>query len=130
MHRYVKGARSERELIEMFHRMEYSVIRAAGSGINSLSPDILVFKNGKGLAFECKAWDDTSLSLPKDKLRALKLWQQNTNIPTYVAWRMNRSGWFFIKPEEFSEKDKNYTLTNRIAMQINRRFDALVSDTP
>jgi Holliday junction resolvase len=128
LHRYVKGARSERELIDLFYKMDYSVMRSAGSGINSVSPDILVFKNGRGLAFECKAWNNTSLSLPKEKLTALKSWQQNTNIPTYVAWRMNRTGWFFIKPEEFSESEKNYTLTSKIAIRINRRLSALVSD--
>jgi len=43
---YRKGSRAERELIDHFSSNGFCVIRAAGSGVNSLSPDILVFRRG------------------------------------------------------------------------------------
>ena len=43
---YRKGARAERELINFFSGRGFAVIRAAGSGVNSLSPDLLAFRRG------------------------------------------------------------------------------------
>jgi Holliday junction resolvase len=53
MNRYVKGARGERELLAKFADLGYSVVRSAGSGVNSISPDIIAIKDGRVYAFEC-----------------------------------------------------------------------------
>ncbi len=127
VHRYVKGARSERELIDKFHKHGYSVMRSAGSGVNSLSPDIIVFKNRKGYAFECKAWD-RSLSLEVEKVEVLKQWEANTSMDTYIAWRMNGRGWFFIRLSELGRSEKNYTVTVKSAFAINRRLENLLEE--
>ncbi len=123
MHRYVKGARSERELINTFYGKGYSVMRSAGSGVNSLSPDILVFKNGRGLAFECKAWNKSGLAIEIEKFEVLRDWEANTGTSTFIAWRMNGKGWYFVKLEEMSKAKKNYTVTRANAMKINRRIE-------
>ena len=52
MNRYSKGARGERELLGRFHELGYSVMRSAGYGVNSISPDIVAIKKGRGFAFE------------------------------------------------------------------------------
>ncbi len=126
MHRYIKGARSERELINFFYKLNYSVIRSAGSGVNSLSPDIIVIKNKKGFAFECKAWDRSSLSIDKDRYKSLKDWENNTGMNTFIAWRMNIKGWYFIKPEEMNETDKHYTITMTNALKIGRNLNSII----
>ena len=95
--RYSKGARGERELLNYLYSKAYSVVRSAGSGVNSISPDIIAIKHGKGLAFECKAWDRSSLSIEPEKFDVLCEWERNTCMDTFVAWRMNGQGWFFIK---------------------------------
>ena len=128
LHRYIKGARSERELINTFYNNGYSVMRSAGSGVNSLSPDILVFKNGKGLAFECKAWDRSGLAIEIEKFKVLRDWEANTGTSTFIAWRMNGRGWYFIKLEEMSKAKKNYTVTKMNAMKINRRIEQLLEN--
>lgn len=120
MLRYAKGARSERELIGLFSEKGFSVIRAAGSGVSSLCPDILVFKGGKQYGFECKAWECGSLSIEKEKMKALKEWERNTGITTFIAWRIGRVGWRFLYLDELEEKEKNYTISMRKAMTINR----------
>ncbi|MEM3555469.1 MAG: Holliday junction resolvase Hjc [Candidatus Micrarchaeia archaeon] len=125
MLRYAKGARSERELINLFSERGYSVIRAAGSGVSSLCPDILVFKGGKQYGFECKAWESSSLSIEKEKIKALKEWERNTGITTFIAWRIGWVGWRFIYLDELEEKDKNYTITMKKAMMINRGIEEL-----
>lgn len=126
MHRYIKGARSERELINFFYNINYSVIRSAGSGVNSLSPDIIVIKNKRGFAFECKAWDSSSLSIDKDRYQSLIDWENNTGMETYIAWRMNNKGWYFIKLEEMKETDKHFTVTMTKALTINRNLDKII----
>ena len=127
LHRYVKGARSERELINEFYNNDYSVMRAAGSGVNSLSPDIIVFKGARGMAFECKAWDKSTISIEVEKFEELKRWKRNSGMETFIAWRMNGRGWFFIRLDEMKKAKKNYTVTRRTATAINRTLDVLIN---
>lgn len=122
--RYSKGARSERELLLRLSGIDYSVMRAAGSGVNSLSPDIIAIKEGRGFAFECKAWA-TNLLIEPERLDSLRIWEKNTGMQTFIAWRINNNGWFFIKLDELLKNGKNYTMTKKKAFEINRRFEEI-----
>lgn len=124
--RYAKGARGERELINIFCEKGFSVIRAAGSGVSSLCPDILVFKKGVQYAFECKAWESSSLGIEKEKFEFLKSWEENTGITTFIAWRMNRVGWRFMYLNELEENPRSYTVTMKKALAIDRGLDKLL----
>jgi Holliday junction resolvase len=124
--RYGKGARTERELLHDLHSKGYSVMRGAGSGINTLSPDLIAVKEGKGMAFECKAWERDSVAIENDRFQGLVEWKRNTGMETFVAWRMNSTGWFFIKLEEFKENDKSKTISKKTAIEINRRIESIV----
>jgi len=124
--RYSKGARGERELLNTLYGMGYSVVRAAGSGVNSISPDILAVKAGKGFVFECKAWDRGSLSIDHEKFESLRHWRDNALMDTYMAWRMSGDGWYFIKLEEMTKTEKNYTVTKKTAFKIGRKLEALI----
>lgn len=126
MTRYSKGARGERELLNYLHDRGYSVMRGAGSGVNSLSPDIIAIKEGKGLAFECKAWDRDSIAIENDRYTGLVEWQDNTKMSTFVAWRMSGAGWLFIKPDEMSKNSKSRSVTKRTAVQINRGIESIL----
>lgn len=123
MNRYSKGARGERELLNFLYEKGYSVIRAAGSGVNSLSPDLLAVREGRGIAFECKAWDSSSIFIEPDKVEVLKKWESNSKMELFIGWRINGKGWFFIKLNELNKAEKNYTVTKKIAMSINRRLE-------
>lgn len=126
MQRYVKGARAERELLHIFHDNGWSVIRSSGSGVNALSPDVIFLRDRNAVCIECKAWDRGSLSLDPEQYLKLIEWERNTSFPTYVAWRMNGRGWFFIRLEEFRKTEKNYTVTMKRAVEINRRIVAIL----
>ena len=110
----------------MLHNNGYSVVRSAGSGVNSISPDLVAIRAGKGLAFECKAWKSTSVSIDPEKYQFLVQWQQNTNMKTFVAWRINGEGWFFVKLEELFRTEKNYTITMKNAKRINRGIEEIM----
>ncbi|MGC8538803.1 MAG: Holliday junction resolvase Hjc [Candidatus Micrarchaeia archaeon] len=126
MNRYTKGARGERELLNKFHELGYSVVRSAGSGVNSISPDIIAIKNGKGYSFECKAWDKGRIGIEIEKFEMLKEWERNTAMQTFIAWRMSGKGWFFMKLDELVKGDKDYSITMRRALEINRVLDSIV----
>lgn len=125
MNRYTKGARGERELLNRLSEMGYSVIRSAGSGVNSISPDILALKANSGFAFECKAWDRGSVSIEPEKFEELRKWEKNAGMQTYIAWRMNSVGWYFVKLDEMNRNGKSYSVTKRKALEINRVFERL-----
>lgn len=126
--RYCKGTRGERELLNFLYGKSYSVVRSAGSGVNSISPDIVAIKQGRGLAFECKAWDRSSLAIEPAKYDALLDWERNTGMGTFIAWRMNGQGWFFVKLAEMNRSEKSYTVTKRQALGIGRTLEALLAE--
>ena len=126
MQRYSKGARSERELLNTLYGMKYSVMRSAGSGVNSISPDIIAIKGGSGLAFECKAWEKSSISIEPEKYESLCEWERNSGMQTFIAWRMNGESWFFIKLDEMKKTEKNYTVTRKTAQAIARRLESII----
>ncbi len=122
MTRYDKGARSERELLNILDQKGYSVLRSAGSGVNALSPDLIAIRKGKGMIIECKAWEKGSLSLAPEQFGKILEWEARTEFPTFVAWRMNGMGWFFIKPAEFKRGRSNYNITRKKAIELNRKL--------
>jgi Holliday junction resolvase len=126
MYRYGKGARNERELIHLFEEKGYSVVRSAGSGVNAVSPDILVFRRGKQYAIECKAWDSDRVAIDHEKYNALLSWEENTGITTLLAWKMPYEGWYFAYLSELEKNEKSYSITKKRMTGINRRFDELV----
>ena len=104
---YVKGARAERELIHYFSEHGFEVIRAAGSGVNSLSPDLLAFKAGRQYAIECKAWDSGSLSFDKPRYAGMKRWEEVTGITYLIGWRGSRGGGDFFSLHLLWEHGEN-----------------------
>ena len=122
---YKKGARAERELIHFFSAHGFEVMRAAGSGVNSLSPDLLAFRAGKQYAIECKAWDSGSLSFEKEKVRQMKKWEETTGITYFIGWRVSREGWFLFPVHLLEEQGKTYTITLAKAKLAGRKPEEL-----
>ncbi|MGB9732918.1 MAG: Holliday junction resolvase Hjc [Candidatus Micrarchaeia archaeon] len=126
MNRYVKGARGERELLSKFAELGFSVMRSAGSGVNSISPDIIAVKSGRGFAFECKAWE-SSVAIEPEKYNVLKGWEANTGFKTFIAWRMNGKGWFFIPISKLRQTEKSYRISKKEAFENGLSFERLLS---
>jgi len=120
---YRKGSRAEHELIDYFSTHGYCVIRAAGSGVNSLSPDILVFKRGIQLAIEAKAIEKENLNIDRDQFENMKRWEDITGITCYVGWRRNRKPWLFIPLSVFKESNKSFGINYTQAEMIGRKLE-------
>lgn len=120
---YRKGSRAERELIDHFSTKGFCVIRAAGSGVNSLSPDILVFKRGMQFGIEAKAHEKKNLNIDREQFDNLKRWEDISGINCYVGWRRNREPWYFLPLGIFRESEKSYGINWENAQALGRKLE-------
>ncbi len=125
MYHYRKGAGAERELIRMFSDRGFMVVRAAGSGVNALSPDLLAFKTTAQYAIESKAWENERLAIKRDQFENLKRWNEITGITTFIAWRRKRERWVFVPLSVFKEAKGSYTIGWEEAKMIGRDISEL-----
>ncbi|MEM3030689.1 MAG: hypothetical protein QXH27_03045 [Candidatus Micrarchaeia archaeon] len=123
---YRKGARAERELVSFFDSRGYCVMRAAGSGVSSLSPDLLAFKRGEQLAVECKSVNADRLSIERGQFLGLKKWEDNTGIDVYVAWRLPKAGFRFARLAEFEEAGSSFSISRARMLLLDRKPEDLV----
>src|SRR3989338_5057423 len=108
---YGKGARAERELVQHFSQNGFCVIRAAGSGVNSLSPDLLVFKRGIQYAIESKSRSTLNLSIENAQFENLQKWEEITGITPLIAWKIKRHGWRFLHLSLFTQNEKSRSIS-------------------
>ena len=121
MRTYRKGSRAERELIDYFSTRDFCVIRAAGSGVNSLSPDILVFKRGVQLGIEAKAWEKENLNIDREQFENLRNWEETSGISCVIGWRRNRQPWYLIPLALFKESEKSFGINWRNAQALGKK---------
>ena len=122
---YRKGSRAERELIDYFSTNGFCVIRAAGSGVNSLSPDILVFRRGMQFGIEAKAIEKDNLNIARDQFDNLKRWEDISGINCFIGWRRNREPWYFIPLSVFRESPKSYGINWANGKGLGKKLDEL-----
>ncbi|MCX8189698.1 MAG: Holliday junction resolvase Hjc [Candidatus Diapherotrites archaeon] len=124
MARYNKGANAERELLGMFYSAGFAVVRVAGSGASKYpEPDCLALKKEKKFAFECKARSGKYLNIPKEQLESLVAWANQAGLTAYIAWKMPRKGWLFIKPACFVLRKKGYAISMDAALRLGQTFE-------
>ena len=123
---YNKGANAERELMKILFLRDFAVLRVAGSGSNPLPcPDLVALKNGKILAFECKAKKGKYLAISHEQMDEETSWAKKAGAIFIVAWKVPRKGWLFFKSTDFRKKNKNYMITLEEATIASFGFDDL-----
>ena len=76
------------------------VIRAPHSGsIGLASPDVIAAKDGKLIVLECKSREE-AFTVPPEQLEELKNWQEVAPAHAYIAWKLNRRGWTFLRLDD------------------------------
>jgi Holliday junction resolvase len=120
---YRKGSRAERELIDYFSTKGFCVIRAAGSGVNSLSPDILVFRRGAQFGIEAKAWEKKNLNIDRVQFENLKRWEDISGINCLIGWRRNREPWYFLPLSLFKENEKTFAINWENAKSLGKKLE-------
>ena len=112
MAHYAKGANAERELIHTLSDMGFAVLRVAGSGVSPLpSPDVVALKDGRILAFECKAWKGNYLAIPCVTMNDETNWAKTAGAEFFIGWKIPREGWLFVKVSHFHNAGKNFMIS-------------------
>ena len=124
-----KGTRAERELMHMFWSKGFGVTRSAGSGSTPLpNPDILVGKNKRYLAIECKSLNKGSKFFPKEEISELTEFSKRFCAEPWLAIRFDREGWYFIQPKHLKKSENgNFSVSLKGLKQSNTSlvFDEL-----
>ena len=129
MARYKKGADAERELVQLLFGKGFSVVRVAGSGATSLPcPDCLALSKKKKMAFECKAWSGKYLNISRAQMEELVSWSGNAGVELFVAWKIPRQGWRFLRFKDFRENERNYSVTLKEALKKGLVLSVLVGE--
>ncbi len=82
-------------------------MRAPHSGSTSIaSPDIVAAKGGRLLVLECKSRDD-AFTVPAEQLGELREWVKRANATAYIAWKISRKGWFFLRLDDVAGNNGN-----------------------
>ncbi|PIT84924.1 hypothetical protein COU37_00170 [Candidatus Micrarchaeota archaeon CG10_big_fil_rev_8_21_14_0_10_45_29] len=123
---YKKGSRAENELAGKMLAQGFSVIRAAGSGGGTPCPDVLAFKGIEQYGFECKHVSAENLQLRREQVIYLKKWQENTNITTYVSWRIRGGEWLFVRLEHLKENPKSFSISLKDARKFSLPFEQIL----
>ncbi|MCX8163417.1 MAG: Holliday junction resolvase Hjc [Candidatus Micrarchaeota archaeon] len=124
---YRKGTKAENELIDILNSYGFLTIRAAGSGKKKFKcPDVLAFRTIDQYGFECKAIESDYLQLKKEQINSLILWQELTNIATFIAWRKRGGEWYFISPQYLKENQKAYSIDIENAKKYSKPFEEIV----
>jgi Holliday junction resolvase len=122
---YRKGSRAERELIDHFSSKGFCVIRAAGSGVNSLSPDILVFRRGTQIGSEAKAWEKGNLNIDREQFLNLRRWEDTSGINCVIGWRRNRQPWYLVPLAVFKENRKSFAINWTMAQALGKTLEEI-----
>ena len=118
MARYAKGANAERELIRILYEYGFAPIRAAGSGKSSLpSPDLIAIKDGRIIAFECKAWGGPYVNISHGQMDELSKWCSMAGAELIVAWKIPHKGWFLVEKNDMHKSGKAYIISEEVAMK-------------
>ena len=108
---YIKGAKFEREVKNYLQTRGFAVIRASKSGVDGISPDLVILSSTLKFCLECKAWSH-GLHFEKAKFEIMRSFEQKTGIPYYVAWKYPRREWRFFPLAALKETNNGYSLSS------------------
>ena len=122
-----KGSNAERELVRMFWENGWAAMRSAGSGSQQYpSPDILVGKEGRRLAIECKLTNDLRKYLSLEEVKQLDYFAKKLSCETWIAVKFTNLPWYFFNPEDIPTTDKNVVITPNLAELKGLTFEELI----
>lgn len=124
---YNKGAKYERELLEMFWKEGFAVVRSAGSGkTRHPNPDLAVSNGKKFYAIECKSSKMGVLVIPSWQIKELQEFSRIFGAEPVLAIRFNHNPWRFLKPEQMElTSGGNCKTTRKHAEATGELFGAM-----
>jgi len=122
-----KGSRTERELLHMFNKENFTPMRAAGSGSTTLPcADLVVAGRGRILAIECKSGKGKRY-IEKKQVDELVEFSKNFNAEPWIATRFDNNEWWFIEIDVLKKsKGGNYMISLEESKRIGRTFEEIL----
>ena len=122
-----KGTNAERDLIHKFWANGFAAIRSAGSGsMKYPSPDILVAKNGKISAIECKITKDKHKYFGKEEIRDLRIFSRMFGAEPFIGIKFKGEDWYFLRLDDLKEKNRSFMVDSSLAKGKGILFDNFV----
>ncbi len=117
---YNKGAKHERELLEMFWKEGFAVVRSAGSGkTRHPNPDLVVSNGKRFYAIECKSSKMEVIVIPGWQVEELEKFSRIFGAEAVLAIRFNHSQWRFLRPEQMERTGGGNFKTTRTHSEAN-----------
>ena len=129
MSHYNKGSSFERSLKKKLEAQGFYVIRSAGSGVDGLSPDLIVLSTTKKFAIECKAVESEYLAIDSSKMERMHQFELATGLPVYVAWKHNYKEPVLVPLSMFERQEKSFTIKSANA-NFGMTLDQISGKTP
>lgn len=101
-----KGARTERELVQMLKEANFGAIRIAGSGKMDNAPDILAGKPGRLLIIECKSSKKPCIYVSAAEVRNVISYAHKFGGEPWYAFRFNHKPWKFVPAADLTNNTK------------------------
>ncbi len=128
MSRKSKGLNAERDLLRSFWANGWAAVRVAGSGSSHYpSPDLLVGKEGRRLAIECKITKDTKKYLSLEEIEQLKYFCALFGAEMWVAIKFPGIQWHLILPEDMHHTPKNVSINLEEIQKKGISFDEFLT---
>jgi Holliday junction resolvase len=122
-----KGPNAERELMHLFFKAGFSVVRIAGSGTSPLpAPDIIALKKGRIIAVECKARKAKNLAITVQQMQELLAWARRAGAEPFVGWKIPRKSWIFLKPGQLHSTDKFFLISLKEALKKGKSLQDVI----
>jgi Holliday junction resolvase len=127
-YKYEKGAKAERELIDMFWESSWAAARIAGSGVSRHPcPDLVAGNGQKFFAIESKSSGSDYVHLTYDEIVKLVTFSQKFGATPYVAVRYEGGDWLFLDMAKIQyTKGKNFKVSKSFAYEDGKTFEQLI----
>lgn len=90
------------------------------------SPDILVAKEGRLIAIECKITQNPYKYFEKREIMDLKEFSMLFRAEPYIAIKFKNKEWFFLDINKLKEKGKSYMVDLGLAKNSGVLFESFV----
>ncbi|MFQ6050426.1 MAG: Holliday junction resolvase Hjc [Candidatus Hydrothermarchaeota archaeon] len=125
---YKKGARKERELVEMFWVHGWGAVRVPASGSKSKRPypDVIASNGLRYIALESKVMGKKALYLKNAEVRRLYEFAEIFGCEPYFAIWTGR--WIFIEPNSLIQTKNGYKITQDLVVKKGIDFTELIKE--
>ena len=123
---YKVGAFHERKLLDKFRKEGFEGVRAAGSSC----PDLIVAKENRLIALECKYTSSEQIFLKRDNIARLSQFSKASGSPAFAALKFGRTEWLFLPSAKLAAQAEGtgHTIRKAWAEANGLTFFTLLSD--